>query len=353
MFFFTLLKRLTASPQKTLCCLLILLLASGISLSVWSAFHFLQSTGTLPARNITITVQPGATISSLAPILEREGCISNARFFRWLALYKNRGNALKAGRFMVNTGWSPSQVLKHLTEGQPYMERVTIPEGLTWWNTAELLEKAGLVRFEDFRDVIHDPEFLRHWGISGKNAEGFLFPDTYLFLQSSERNRASARTIASRMIDTFWKKIGMMRQDSRPLSRSRVQEIMPVLILASIVEKETGCAEERSKVAGVYANRQKLGMLLQADPTTIYGLGQQFHGRLRRSHLNDDKNPYNTYRQKGLPPGPICSPGMKSLKAAFNPEKHDYLYFVSRNDGTHFFSRTLKEHNNAVNKYQR
>ena len=228
---------------------------------------------------------------------------------------------------------------------------MTVREGLTWWQTADVLEQAGLVRADDFRDVIHDPAFLRHYGIPFESAEGFLMPDTYLLKKPDAPDRAQARAVAGRMVDTFWRKAAPLWPDG---GKPGTAALRRWVILASIVERETAVRAERPRVAGVYANRLERGMPLQADPTVIYGLGRYFDGNLRRKHLDDASNTYNTYQRPGLPPGPICSFGMTALAAAMTPERHAFLYFVAKTDGgEHTFSKTLGEHNRAVRQYLR
>ena len=240
-------------------------------------------------------------------------------------------------------------MLDTLVNGQPVLFRVTVPEGLTWWQTAKVLEDAGLVRFEDFRAVITDPAFLRHYGIPFDSAEGFLMPDTYLLKKADVPDKAQARAVAGRMVDNFWRKGDALWPDGKRPSRD---ELRRLVILASVVEKETAFADERPRVAGVYANRLRINMALQADPTVIYGLGPNFDGNLRRRHLDDANNIYNTYQRPGLPPGPICSFGASALAAAITPEEHKYLYFVAITDGgRHAFSTNLDDHNRAVRQY--
>ena len=247
------------------------------------------------------------SFSALARELAAEGVITSEKKFVFYARYKKMTN-IKSGRFRVNTGWSPAKVLDQLVNGLPYLERVTIPEGLAWWETGRRLEQAGLVRFEDFEKVIHDPAFLRHWGIPFPSAEGFLFPDTYLIGRPLELNEASARSVAGRMVDTFWRRTAGLWPEGKPPGPGKAGLVRDRVRLASIVEKETAVPNERARVAGVYANRLQAGMRLQADPTVIYGLGPSFSGPIRRSQLNDAGNPYNTYQKNGLPPGPICLP---------------------------------------------
>ena len=171
----------------------------------YQLFLFLRMPGDYPPREVEVTVTPGMSFSALARELAAEGVITSEKKFVFYARYKKMTN-IKSGRFRVNTGWSPAKVLDQLVNGLPYLERVTIPEGLAWWETGRRLEQAGLVRFEDFEKVIHDPAFLRHWGIPFPSAEGFLFPDTYLIGRPLELNEASARSVAGRMVDTFWRR---------------------------------------------------------------------------------------------------------------------------------------------------
>lgn len=326
---------------------LLVLLACGYA--GYDAWRFLHTPPASPGADVYVDVEPGATFDKVTRQLVDKGAVASDWRFKLLAHYHGWETSLKAGRFLVHSNWAPFRVLDQLVNGQPVLSRITLREGLTWWETARLLEVEGFVTVEDFRAVITDPAFLRHWGIPFDTAEGFLFPDTYLIKKPTTPDRESARAVAGRMVDTFWRRAAQVWPDGRPAR----DELRRLIILASIVEKETGQPSERGRVAGVYANRLRTGMLLQADPTTIYGLGDTFDGNLRRSHLQDAANPYNTYRRPGLPPGPICSPGLESLRAATTPEKHGYFYFVSRNDGSHQFSATLDEHNRAVNRYQR
>lgn len=347
---------------------LILLLACA-AFWVWhEADAFLETAPSAQGEQVIVDIPQKAAMSQIADLLAERGIITNARNFRWLARFRNKDQKLQAGRFALRTDWLPDQVLETLVNGKPVLYRVTIPEGLTWWQTGKLLEEVGLARYEDFRNVVFDPDFLRHYGIPFKSAEGFLMPDTYLVHRpdspmptgnepDSEENRKikeewqkQARSVAGRMVDNFWRKADSLWNGARP-DREALKK---AAILASIVEKETRLDEERSRVAGVYANRIDKNMLLQADPTVIYGLGEEFNGQLLRKHLNDASNPYNTYQRAGLPPGPISSFGAAALKAALYPEKHDYIYFVAKTDGgAHVFSRTLDEHNRAVDDYRR
>ncbi len=327
---------------------LALLTAGG---AAYVGYTFLQTPPETTGREVLFDVPPGARLAGVAEALEARGLVTDARKFCWLARYRKMDAHLQAGRFALRTDWKPDQVLDWLVNGQPVLFRVTVPEGLTWWQTGRVLEEAGLVRFEDFRAIIMDKDFLRKYGIPFATAEGFLMPDTYLLKKADVPDMAQARSVASRLVDTFWRKAAPLWPDGK---KPAPEELRRLVILASIVERETAIDAERPRVAGVYANRLQRNMLLQADPTVIYGLGPFFDGNLRRSHLDDPANPYNTYQRPGLPPGPICSFGVAALAAAITPEKHRYLYFVAKVDGgEHIFSTNLNDHNRAVRQYLR
>lgn len=350
---------------KIIGCLLIVLLAAGFW--VWhEAQSFMDTPASQKAESTYFDVKPGASLAQISRSLEEKGLVSSARKFVWLARYKDCAGKLQAGKFILNTGWNPVEILDALVTSKGILHKITIPEGLTWWQTARLLDDAGFARFNDFRSVIMDPAFLRHYGIPFNTAEGFLMPDTYLLKKPDMENvpdaekdalwRAQARAVAGRMVDNFWRKAGPLWPGSNASCNARPdsQSLRKWTTLASIVEKETAIDNERPRVAGVYANRIARNMLLQADPTVIYGLGPEFRGQLLRPALEDKNNPYNTYQKPGLPPGPISSFGISALKAAINPEQHNYLYFVAITDGgAHAFSETLNEHNEAVREYRR
>lgn len=343
-------------PWKKLLLGILLVVLAGCAAAGWLVFDFLQSPGTDPAireaQDVEVTINPGTTFTELAQELEQLGAVSDADKFVLLARWKQVSEKLKSGRFRVNTGWIPEKVLDQLINGSPILERVTIPEGLPWWEIGKRLETAGMLRYEDFRKIIFDPEFLRYWGIPFSSAEGFLYPDTYLLMRPLELNETTAKKIVGRLIDTFWRRTASLWPDGKRPGPKHADTVRNLVILASIVEKETSVPEERAIVAGVYANRLRLGMLLQADPTTAYGVGEGFDGNLRRRHLDDPNNPYNTYKRPGLPPGPICSPGLACLRAAASPGEHKFLYFVAKGEGgAHVFSTNLADHNRAVRAY--
>ncbi len=337
---------LSAAVSLLLCLFAAAVVAGGV------VYHFLNKAPETPGRDVEILIPKGTSFAALAAQLKARNAITGERAFRLLAHFTNRAEKVRSGRFMVNTGWKPGRLLDHLIEGKPILERITLPEGLTMREIGRRLEGGGFVRMEDFEAVVRDPHFLRHWGIPFDSAEGFLFPDTYLLMRPLTLDRASAAEVVGRLVDTFWRRSAPIWPEGRRPGPENAGLVRRLVTLASIVEKETGVEAERRRVAGVYVNRLQRGMLLQADPTVIYGRNPSISGALRRSDLNNEANLYNTYKHKGLPPGPICSPGLASLRAAGTPEKHNYLFFVARGDGSHTFSITLAEHNRAVRLYR-
>lgn len=344
---------------------------AGALFVAYEARTFLTTPPQRHGEDVYFDVPQGAHLGQIADELASRGIITDSRKFRWLARLKKEDRNLQAGRFLLNTGWLPEQTLEALVNGMPALYRVTIPEGLTWWQTAKLLDAAGVARYEDLESVFRDPAFLRHYGIPFATAEGFLMPDTYLlkkpdsqmppaaFIPHNEADRRllaewreQAKVVAGRLVDNFWRKTADLwpGENGKPDRES----LKKWTTLASIVEKETGVPAERARVAGVYENRLAKNMLLQADPTVIYGLGPTFSGRLRRVNLEDSANGYNTYCYPGLPPGPIASFGLAALKAAIRPEKHDYLFFVATGAGdSHTFTRNFDDHSRAVQEYRK
>ncbi len=330
--------------------MLLLLVAAGYA--AFTADRFLNTPAGETEATLEVEILRGDTFGKVANRLEKAGIITNALFFRLYAMWEKRTASIQAGVFEFSTAWTPREVLRHLVFGQPVLYRLTVREGLPWWEVAKLVEENGFAKAEDFKEVIHDAEFLAKHSIPFASAEGFLFPDTYLLRRPKEMNKEAALALADRLVGTFEKKTRELFAEANVAADT--DKLKQIIILASMVEKETSIAAERPLVAGVFANRLRLGMLMQCDPTIIYGLGESFNGNLRKRDLDDDNNPYNTYRHAGLPPGPICSPGLSAIAAAVRPAEHDYLYFVAtKAGGEHVFNATLSGHNKAVNKYQR
>lgn len=308
-----------------------------------AARHFVE-TPMNPDSNSTVvfTVEQGENLFTVSPRLEKQGLVRWGEAFRTYG--RLRKATLQAGEFELSASMPPKRILDVLTSGKPILYRLHFPEGLTMREVALAVNATGLTSADKFLAACNDRDFLQAQGINATTAEGYLFPETYFFPRIPNQD---PYPILKALLDRFRATVAELPQSTNPA------ELHRMVILASLVEKETAVPSERGTVAGVYANRLRVGMLLQCDPTIIYGLGDTFDGNLRRSHLQDPKNPYNTYVHPGLPPGPICSPGAAALQAASNPEQHDLFYFVARQDGSHHFSRSLREHTNAVIKYQR
>lgn len=335
----------TKTALATLVAVLVSLAAMGGWLA-WQAQRFLATPPQTPGVDRVVRIEPGETFDHVARQLQDAGLLTDAAKFRVLGQWKGKLSAIKAGEFLLNTGWTPLAVLTAITEGKPILHRLLVVEGLTWWQVGRLVEESGLASFASFERAMRDPELLAEFHIPLPSAEGFLYPDTYL----TPRPRGmDAEPLVRAMLASFWRQAG---QKIWPSGRPSPAELVRLVSLASLVEKETGEPAERARIAGVYANRLQRRMLLQCDPTVIYGLGPAFDGNLKRTHLEDRSNPYNTYARPGLPPGPICSPGLASLVAAANPEQHKYLYFVSMGNGSHQFNPNLEAHNRAVRRYQ-
>jgi len=292
---------------------------------------------------VAFEVRRGASLQSVSRDLERAGLVRNALAFEWLARWRNRAGELRAGEYELSRRLSAERVLATITAGNVKTHELALPEGLTAVQIADRVEAAGLAEAAAFLAAVRDPEFAASLGVEGDTLEGYLFPETYQ-LARGLAPRAVVRTLVEQFL-VVWAEIA-------PAAEAGNLSMRKVVTLASIVEKETGAPSERPLIAAVFLNRLRLGMRLETDPTVIYGI-PGFDGNLTRAHLEDASNPYNTYRIVGLPPGPIANPGGAALRAVVEPAETEYLYFVSRNDGTHVFSRSYREHVNAVNRYQR
>lgn len=464
-------------------CLIVL---GGVALLLWEADRFLNTPANQALhqgeRFYYITIEPGSTFDQVAEQIAAEGGVSDALRFKLYARWQGVGSRIKAGDYEFRNDWNPRQVMQQLVEGKPLLHRITIPEGLPWWQVADMLEEGGFAKATDFAACVKDINLLRRYGIPMDSAEGFLFPDTYLLSKPRTPTKHHAAAIMHTMVKNFWKRTAPVwaeaeqasalmpaaptaadasidesanaadavaaailaeagvssepqtqdssasqdaadkpKTDTATLADGAAQsdvtgglltsgtaasgegktvaystnvadsgdmpaeaaqgdsavvisssrqiiadfvpqfakdhpdEVKKIAVMASLVEKESGIPDERPRIAGVLTNRLRANMPLQCDPTVIYGLGKDFSGPLLHQHLTDARNPYNTYRIFGLPPGPICSPGLDAMKAAFKPEPNGYYYFVAtgKSDGRHIFSKNLKDHNNAVQLYRR
>ncbi len=292
---------------------------------------------------VTIEISHGMSLNAVAKNLYEKGVIADVQKFKLLARLLNLSKKIHAGEYQFEGKIGPLRVLKFLTRGWVKKYSISIPEGFTVRQIITLLINNGLGRAEEFEKILSDREFLKIFGLEEKGLEGYLFPDTYIFHKGM-----SERDMLSEMIRNFRRKLPPDAEERAGAHRLTLHQ---AITLASIVQKETYLKEEMPIVAKVFYNRLRKGMLLQADPTVIYAL-PDFSGNLRKDDLKI-KSPYNTYVYRGLPPGPICNPGLDAINAVLNPADVPYLYFVSRNDGTHEFASTLSEHNRHVRFYQR
>lgn len=306
--------------------------------------HFATVSSTDADGGPQSVIIPGHTgLLGIQRILAERGVVNDDPRFFLLALVTGRRGRLQAGEYLLPDRMTPRQILEILAAGRVYYRPVTIPEGADLNQIAGILDVGGWVDPVRFKQLCREPTLLRELGIDADSLEGYLFPDTYFLSHGRQDAAGIIRMMAAKGQEVFDEIVSSLPGAS-DLSRHEI------LTLASIIEKETGRDEERPLVAGVFINRLRKDMRLQADPTVIYGLQEQFHGVLSTRDLKEP-SPYNTYINKGLPPGPICCPGRAAIVAVLQPAG-DYLFFVAKNDGTHQFSRTLAEHNKAVAAYR-
>ncbi|NOT28357.1 MAG: endolytic transglycosylase MltG [Acidobacteria bacterium] len=335
--------------KRTIVRLFLVLVLAGLAVglvtarSVWTRIHspFQGHTET----EQFIDIPSGSGPAAIGRRLVEAGIVRDAWTFRTALWWSGRARELKAGEYQFVGPLSAIDVVLKLVRGEVFARRLTFPEGLTIAEMAEVFETRGFGTAAQFLDAASDASAIRELDPSSRNLEGYLFPETYAL----PRGTPAARLVGM-MVERFQ---AVFDERLRALAKEQGLTIREVVTLASLVEKETGQPSERPLVAGVYRNRLKVGMGLQADPTVVYALrlAGRYDGNIRRQDLALD-SPYNTYRYPGLPPGPIAAPGAESLKAALMPADVDYLYFVSRNDGSHAFARTLSEHNRNVREFQ-
>lgn len=322
----------------------VLILAIAAATWVWRDYQaFLNQPLAISQADDTYTVERGASLGRIAAELEERGVLSNALYLKFLG--RQRGDALriKAGEYALAADLTPDGLLDLLVSGKVIEYSVTFVEGWTFRQTLQALRDHPVVVHTFGEDMTTDA-VMKALGHPDLHPEGRFFPDTYLFPKGTTDIQILERAF-TRMSDVLaeeWE----ARAPELPLDSPE-----EALILASIIEKETGVAGERPEIAGVFVRRLRKGMLLQTDPTVIYGMGEDFDGNLRRRDLTTD-TPYNTYTRGGLTPTPICMPGRDAINAALHPADGDALYFVATGDGGHYFSATLNEHNRAVRRYQ-
>lgn len=317
--------------------------AGGAAFMVWERIHALH-TGYEGAGQF-IDIPPGTGTAAIGRRLAGAGIVRDEFTFRVALWWSGRARALQAGEYRFDRPLAAVDVVDRLARGDVYTRRITFPEGLTIQEMARLYGAREFGTAADFVEAAADASLIRDLDPAAADLEGYLFPDTYALPRATP-----ARRLVTLMVDRF------RATYDDTLRRQALEQGLTtrqVVTLAALVEKETGRADERPLVAAVYRNRLKLGMGLQADPTVVYALEKagRYNGNIRRQDLAID-SPYNTYRHAGLPPGPIAAPGRASLEAALLPARVSYLYFVSRNDGSHVFATTLAEHNRNVRQFQ-
>ncbi len=293
--------------------------------------------------DVIVEIRRGATLRGVANKLVDKKIISSPVLFEVAARLGGTAEKIHAGEFLLQRSSSINEIIKQLTYGKTILRPVTIPEGLTIREIGKKLENLGLVTEEGFIAATYDKKLLASFNIPAENMEGYLFPETYHFPKG-----ITAKDIVKTMLKMFFTQISEAIPREEITNRARLHEI---ITLASLIEKETALESERKTISSVFTNRLKKKMLLQCDPTVIYAL-PEFDGNIRKKDLEYD-SPYNTYKYRGLPPGPIANPGLASINAANYPANTKYIYFVAKNNGEHLFSSTLKEHNRAVAKYQK
>lgn len=316
--------------------------------------------------DVLVDLPEGASVGEVADRLAAEGVVDSAFLFAAYLRILGVGDRLRSGPVLVTEGMTPAEVVRQVAEGLGRQRvRVTLPEGWTRFQIAERLEQLGVCQADAFLAETESAALLEAHSVEASSFEGYLFPDTYEL-----REDMPARRVVRRLARTFERRVRPIvdrhEEGLEALQRDLGWSLHEVVVLASIVEKEAGAHAERPTIAGVFLNRLRSDTFrpkrLQADPTVSYGCVvrpdvsdacRAYDGRITRAMLRDADNPYNTYRHELLPPGPIANPGEAALRAVVQPAETEYLFFVSRNDGSHVFSRTYREHVNAVNRFQR
>lgn len=314
---------------------------AAISLGAWLAYYA-KTPLNIPAASQTVTIKANSGLSSIANQLVEQGVIENKTSFVLLARLLGKESSLQAGEYALNRNVTPYALLQSLNKGKATQAKITFIEGKTFKQMLAKLQSNQAVK-TTVKDISY-ADIMAQVNPDKKHPEGMFFPDTYYFDRGTKDIvlLKRAHEIMLTKLDRAWQN----REAGLPYKNS-----YEALIMASIVEKETGKASERPMIAGVFVNRMRMGMRLQTDPTVIYGMGDKFDGNIRRKDLRTDTI-YNTYTRYGLPPTPIAMPSLAAIEAALHPAKTKALYFVGKGDGSHAFSNSLVQHNRAVAKYQ-
>ena len=328
--------------------LLVLLVVIGLLAAAAGYFGFTRITQSFkgyPQAEVFVEIPAGDGPARIGQRLVDAGVVEDAMTFRGAVWLSGQARELKAGEYRFDRPMTALEVVDKIARGDVYRRQITFREGLTITEMAQVFESAGFGKAKDFESAARDASIVHALDPDARDLEGYLFPETY-----SVRRDVAASVLVTQMAQLF---LDTLTPDSRDALKTQGLTIREAVTVASLVEKETAVPEERPLVAAVYLNRRRINMPMQADPTVIYALQRagRYTGNLRREDLQFD-SPYNTYRYPGLPPGPIAAPGKASLEAVVKPAPVDYLYFVSRNDGSHVFARTLDEHNRNVQRWQ-
>jgi UPF0755 protein len=314
----------------------------GIALFILDLRHYAEQPAGLKPNDVVVDIPAGQPFKTTSQTLFKHKIIDSPFKFNLVARLKGYDKRLKAGEYSLCACMSPLEILEKLVKGDVKLYKLTIPEGLNIQQIAALVAEAGFSSKSDFIEAANNADLAHKYGIDANTFEGYLFPETYYFPKNS-----TAESIVASMVKHFWLVFGpAWRERSKQLGFSTHQ----IVTLASIIEKETSDPAERPLISSVFHNRLKRKMRLESDPTVIYGL-KDFDGNLKREHL-ETATPYNTYKNNGLPPGPIANPGKASLEAALYPADSKFIYFVSKKNKTHQFSTNLRDHNLAVQQYQ-
>ncbi len=316
---------------------------SGIAFLTNDLWRYAHLASDADASSKVVTIHSGKGLDAIVQLLHQADLIEYPFKYKLIVQIRGEAKKLKAGEYLLAASMTPLEILDKIVNGDVRFYKLTVPEGYNLHQIAESVSLAGLASEDAFYKAATDLTALRRLNINAPMFEGYLFPETYYFPTQS-----TPAQIITKMVEQFQAVFtAKMKLRAQELNLS----VHQVVTLASIIEKETGAAEERAVISSVFHNRLKKRMRLESDPTVIYGL-KSFDGNLTRKHLNTP-TPYNTYVIKGLPPGPIANPGRKAILAALYPADTRFLFFVSKNDHTHYFSADLKSHNRAVRKYQK
>jgi UPF0755 protein len=325
----------------------VLILVAAVGAAVgYLGYSFVNSRPSATAQDVVYEIRPGLAFNSIAKDLEQQGLVKNAMFFSWYARATGERSKVKVGEYLLTTAMTPKEVLQVITSGKSIARSFTVSEGLSTYEIAALYETEKFGTALEFMRLVHDKEFVKSLlGEDQESLEGYLFPETYMLTKFTD-----TKTLLTNMVKRFL----FVYNEVAPQSAVGPWPRHKAVTLASIIEKETGAPIERPLISSVFHNRLAKGMRLQTDPTVIYGKAESLGKiviNITRADLTTPTR-YNTYVIYGLPPGPIANPGRDAMLAALKPATTDYLYFVSKNDGTHIFSPTYEAHVNAVKKFQ-